>query len=72
MLEDARTNKELAREQQMRQLMEAAEAREELTHRLDASRREKEETREKKRQQAVIDHIKALPVGGGLPSVFVY
>eukprot|EP00931_Biecheleriopsis_adriatica_P104425 TRINITY_DN790_c0_g1_i1.p1 TRINITY_DN790_c0_g1~~TRINITY_DN790_c0_g1_i1.p1 ORF type:complete len:663 (-),score=210.31 TRINITY_DN790_c0_g1_i1:67-1968(-) len=72
MLEEARTNKELQREQKIRALMEQAEAREELTQRLEVSRQEKEEVRSKNRQQRVIDHIKNLPVGGGLPGVFVY
>eukprot|EP00434_Breviolum_minutum_P014549 symbB.v1.2.012831.t1/scaffold893.1/size154614/12 len=71
-LEDARLKRELQREQYLRDLHEAAAKREELWTRLEVRRTEREHERQEKRQQAVIEKIKNLPVGGGLPNVLVY
>jgi len=72
MLEDARTKRELAREQALRDMHETAAKRDELWNRLEVTRTEREEERQQNRQKAVIEHIKNMPVGGGLPNVLVY
>jgi len=71
-LEDARLKRELQREQALRDLHEAAAKREEKWTRLEVIRTEREAEREANRQKAVIEKIKNLPVGGGLPNVLVY
>ncbi|CAE7196588.1 unnamed protein product [Symbiodinium sp. CCMP2592] len=72
MLEDARTKRELAREQALRDMHETAAKRDELWNRLEATRTQREAERQQNRQKAVIEHIKNMPVGGGLPNVLVY
>lgn len=72
MLEDARTKRELAREQALRDMHETAAKRDELWNRLEVTRTEREQERQQNRQKAVIEHIKNMPVGGGLPNVLVY
>lgn len=71
-LEDARLKKELAQENQMQQLAEKTANRTELWEELEVNRNSFESDRAKNRQQAVIDRIKNMPVGGGLPNVLVY
>ncbi|CAJ1360729.1 unnamed protein product [Effrenium voratum] len=72
MLEDARLKRELEREQALRDLNEAAAKREEVWNRLEVTRKEREDERQINRQKAVIERIKNMPVGGGLPNVLVY
>lgn len=72
MMEDARLKKELAQENHAFQLAEKAANRLELWEELEVNRNDSESDRAKNRQQAVIDRIQNMPVGGGLPNVLVY
>lgn len=71
-IKDARLKKVLQREQYLHNLHQSAEKSHELTKRLEVFREDMEALRTKERHQATIEHVKALPVGGGLPYVFVY
>jgi len=71
-LEDARLRKELGQENRMAQQAEKIANRQELWDELEVNRNSFESDRAKNRQQAVIDRIKNMPVGGGLPNVLVY
>eukprot|EP00930_Biecheleria_cincta_P069043 TRINITY_DN56838_c0_g1_i1.p1 TRINITY_DN56838_c0_g1~~TRINITY_DN56838_c0_g1_i1.p1 ORF type:complete len:617 (+),score=174.33 TRINITY_DN56838_c0_g1_i1:86-1936(+) len=71
-LEDARLKKELAQENHAFHMAEKAANRLELWEELEVNRNSSESDRAKNRQQAVIDRIQNMPVGGGLPNVLVY
>lgn len=71
-VKEARLSKVLQREKYLKELHAVASNRHELATRLEVFRDDMETMRTKDRHQATIDHIKALPVGGGLPYVFVY
>lgn len=71
-VKEARLSKVLQREKYVKELHRVFSNRYELAQRLEVFRDDMDTMRIKERHQATIDHIKALPVGGGLPYVFVY
>lgn len=71
-IEDAQTKKELAQEEAQRIEAEKVSRRQELWERLEGERRARSRDHDMKRNTTTIRHVKALPMGTGLPRILAF
>lgn len=71
-IESARLQRELAQEKAKMEAEERTADRTETFERLEKVRREREAEREQKRQEALLQRVRALPIGTALPLALVY
>merc|ERR1712151_41325 len=70
--EAARVAKEIAQEQEQRNMQAEEKAREEKWEHLESVRKDREVERESARLEAVSQRAKAVPLGLGLPRILVF